>query len=71
MGLHCAMKFYYSGKNPDPQGAIRVHADDCKSLPEVLERIYIGIFANGNLAMETAQKKLQIPKVKLCKCCAN
>ena len=63
------MKFYYSGKNPNAKGVVMVHADDCKTLPDVLERIYIGIFANGNLAMTTAQEKLQITKIRLCKCC--
>lgn len=63
------MKFYYSGKNPNPQGVIMVHADDCKELPDVLERIYIGIFANGNLAIDSAREKFQLTKVRLCRCC--
>lgn len=63
------MKFYYSGKQPDVQGIIMVYADSCKNLPDVLGRIYIGMFPNSNLAMETAQKKLQLAKVKICKCC--
>ncbi|MDR5589452.1 hypothetical protein [Christiangramia sp. SM2212] len=63
------MKFYYSGKQPDAYGVIRVHAETCKSLPDILGRIYIGMFPNGNLAMETAKNELQLAKVKVCKCC--
>ena len=65
------MKFYYSGKNPDAQGAIMVHADDCKQLPDVLERIYLGIYANGDLAITSAIEKLQLTRVRICKCCKN
>jgi len=63
------MKFYYSGKVPDAWGDIMVYADNCKSLPDVLERVYIGIFPNSFLAIENAQQKLQLSKVKICKCC--
>lgn len=65
------MKFYYSGKSPNTQGVILVHADDCSSLPDVLERIYLGIFPNGNLAITSAREKLQLTKVKICKCCGE
>lgn len=69
--INCGMKFYYSGKNPDVRGTIMVHADDCKSLPEVLERIYLGIYPNPNLAILSAKEKLQLTRVKVCKCCAQ
>ncbi len=46
------MQYYYSGKNPDVQGVIQVHADNCKDLPEIIERIYLGIFPNANLAID-------------------
>lgn len=65
------MKFYYSAKNPDQRGMIRVHGDDCKELPEVLERVYLGIFANANMAMEKAQKNHQITNIIVCECCSD
>ncbi|SDS13127.1 hypothetical protein [Gramella sp. MAR_2010_147] len=63
------MKFYYSGKSPDIHGVIMIHADDCKSLPDVLNRVYLGIFPNGNLATSSAIVKLQLSKVNICSCC--
>lgn len=63
------MKFYYSGKNPDVRGTIMVHADDCESLPEVLDRIYLGIYPNSHLAILSAKEKLRLSRVKVCKCC--
>lgn len=64
------MKFYYTGKEPDLKGVIWIHAETCKSLPDVLGRIYLGMFPNGYLAIETAKAKLQLAKVNVCKCCS-
>lgn len=63
------MKFYYSSRNPDQNGMIRIHGQDCKDLPDVLARVYLGMFANGNLAMQKAQKNFQINDIVICKCC--
>lgn len=63
------MQYYYSSKNPDERGFIRVHAENCKGLPDVLARIYLGIFPNSILAMGSAKEKLQLTRVKVCQCC--
>ncbi|MUP44424.1 hypothetical protein E0K83_01525 [Gramella sp. BOM4] len=63
------MKFYYSGKTPDARGAVQVHSEDCQSLPDILGRIYLGLFPNGNMALDTAKTKFQISKARICKCC--
>ncbi|AVR45444.1 hypothetical protein C7S20_09265 [Christiangramia fulva] len=63
------MKFYYSAKNPDHNGMIRVHGEDCKELPDVLDRVYLGIFANGDLAKKKAQQNLLVTNIIVCKCC--
>ncbi|MCG9970873.1 hypothetical protein [Christiangramia crocea] len=65
------MKFYYSGKNTNTQGVIMVHSEDCKALPDVLQRIYIGMFPNSNLAITSAKQKLQLTRVKVCTCCVE
>ncbi|QYA24267.1 hypothetical protein G3I01_01650 [Gramella sp. MT6] len=63
------MQYYYTRKNPDARGVIQVHADRCKDLPEILERVYLGIFPNSSLAMNSAKEKLQLTKVRICTCC--
>ena len=65
------MQYYYSSKNPDTRGVIRVHAEKCQDLPDVLARIYLGIFPNSGLAMSSAKEKLQLTKVKVCVCCTD
>lgn len=65
------MQYYYSSKNPDSLGIIRVHAENCANLPEVLGRIYLGIYPNGNLAVASAREKLQLTKVRVCNCCTE
>lgn len=63
------MQYYYSSKRPDSHGVIRVHGENCQELPDILTRIYLGIFPNGNLAMLSAREKFQLEKVKVCRCC--
>ncbi|WP_156888641.1 hypothetical protein [Christiangramia echinicola] len=65
------MQYYYSSKNPDSLGVIRVHAEKCRELPDVLTRIYLGIFPNSSLAISTAKEKLQLTKVRVCNCCVD
>ncbi|APU68776.1 MAG: hypothetical protein ABGW91_01740 [Christiangramia sp.] len=65
------MKFYYSTTVPDEHGSIIIHRDNCLSLPQVDERLYLGIFANGNLAVEKARLAYQIQKLRICDCCGD
>ena len=65
------MQYYYSSKVPDARGVIRIHAESCKELPDVLARVYLGIYPNGNLALSSVKEKLQLTKVKVCKCCTE
>lgn len=65
------MKFYYSAKNPDFRGKFMIHGDDCNDLPDVLERVYLGIFPNATLALTKAQEHLQLDKLGICKCCSE
>ena len=63
------MQYYYSSKEPDALGVIRIHGENCKDLPHVLSRIYLGIYPNANLALTSVKEKLQLTRVKICKCC--
>ncbi|MUP42036.1 hypothetical protein [Christiangramia aestuarii] len=71
MSINCAMQYYYSSKKPDIGGHIRVHAQNCVELPDILARIYLGIFPNSNLAVASAREKLQLTRVKVCNCCTD
>ncbi len=63
------MQYYYSSKYPDERGIIKVHAEGCKDLPDVLGRVYLGIYPNGNMALSSVKEKLQVSRAKICKCC--
>ncbi len=65
------MQYYYSRKNPDRSGVMKIHADKCNDLPGVLSRIYLGIFANEKMAVQTAKEKFQLTKVQICSCCVE
>ena len=63
------MKFYYLNKNSNPQGLLMVHADSCTRLPDILSRVYLGIFPNSLLAINAAKDQFQVEKAAICKCC--
>ena len=65
------MQYYYTSKNPDARGVISVHAEKCKELPHVLSRIYLGLYPNVHLAMQSAKENLQLTKVRVCNCCLD
>lgn len=63
------MKFYYLSKSSNSQGMVYVHADSCTKLPDILSRVYLGIFPNSLLAMDAAKDQFQVEKAAVCKCC--
>ncbi|MCH4821866.1 hypothetical protein ML462_01660 [Gramella lutea] len=65
------MQYYYSSKKPNALGIVKVHAENCKDLPDVLGRIYLGIFPNGNLALASVREKFQLTNAKICSCCVD
>ncbi|MFV9484114.1 hypothetical protein ACNI3T_09760 [Christiangramia sp. ASW11-125] len=63
------MKFYYLSKQTNSNGIMSIHADSCKQLPSVFERVYLGIYDNSRLASDAALKKYQVLKLETCRCC--
>ena len=51
-----ATEHYYVNKNAQSNGDHEVHRDGCSWLPDVLNRIYLGLFSNCHPAVREARK---------------
>lgn len=63
------MEFYYLNKNAQSTGEHEVHKETCSSLPEERNRVYLGVFNNGNEAVEKA-KSIGYSTADGCKNCS-
>lgn len=64
------MKFFYLSSKPNQEGNFEIHERECDSIPESLDRDYLGPFNNGPEAMRKAQSLN--PLASLCPtCCTN
>lgn len=61
------MKQYYVNKNAQSNGDHEVHNVDCKYLPSIENRIYLGVFSNCKPAVVEAKKTYT--KSNGCKTC--
>lgn len=50
------MKQYYVNKKPQGNGDHEVHREDCKHLPHLDHKEYLGLFSNCKDAVEEATK---------------
>ena len=52
------MKHYYINDNTtNPNGNNEVHSEDCRYLPSLINRTYLGYFSNGKDAVSAAKAK--------------
>lgn len=51
------MKHYYVNKNSQSNGDHEVHTDTCSRLPDVTNRVYLGLFLSCKDAVEKAKKE--------------
>lgn len=63
------MKKYYVNKNAQPNGDHEVHTSDCRYLPNVENRKYLGEFNYCSSAVTEAKKTY--PQSNGCKTCSN
>ena len=63
------MKFFYLSSNPNELGLFLVHDKECSSIPDAIDRDYLGPFNNGK---EALRKALTInPKSACCELCCK
>ena len=63
------MKYYYVNKEAQSNGDHEVHTQDCKWLPDVLNREDLGFFTNCNDAVKKAKETY--PKADGCFYCSR
>ncbi|MGM0108780.1 hypothetical protein IGJ47_001929 [Enterococcus sp. AZ172] len=51
------MQFYFFNDNVDEHNRHEVHTDDCKFLPEIFHRTYIGLEDSCRAAITIAKKE--------------
>lgn len=64
------MKFFYLSSKPNQVGQFEVHEKECQSIPNAVDRDYLGPFNNGREALRRA---LQIQQSAVCcqECCKS
>ncbi|WP_261510433.1 hypothetical protein [Chryseobacterium paludis] len=63
------MKKYYVNKNAQSNGDHEVHHEDCRYLPDTLNRKYLGMFSSCKDAVKEAKK--EYTKSNGCKTCST
>ena len=60
---------YYVNRAPQPNGDHEVHTIECASLPNEINRLYLGEFGNCDGAVEAARR--HVPQVTGCAHCSE
>ena len=63
------MKFFYLSSKINFDGKYEIHQRECKNLPDILDRDYLGPFNNGQEALRKAQKANE--HAVLCESCCK
>lgn len=48
------MKFFYLSSKPNKNGHFEIHEKECQSIPDSIDRDYLGPFNNGREALRKA-----------------
>ena len=63
-------KYYVNTKtDTNPNRNNEVHAEGCDKMPSVVNRVYLGLFCNGNEAVLAAKRKGYLRADGCIKCC--